>query len=49
MDLLSSLFQAFSTVTLDDVIVWVGIVIAVGIAVIALVNAMDLFFDTEAG
>lgn len=46
---LSSLFSAFDAVWLDDVILWIVVAVAgvVGLAVV--VNALDAFFDSEAG
>jgi len=47
---LSSLLQAVSGLHLDDVLVWGVAALAGVIALVAVANAIDMFFfDTEAG
>ena len=47
---LSFLLQAVDGLSLDDVLVWCVVALAGVIALIAVANAIDMFFfDTEAG
>lgn len=49
MELPSFLTAAFAGVALDDLLVWaIALLAGVG-ALVALVNALELFIDTEAG
>ena len=45
----SSWLHWLGSISLDDLMVWVVGSVAGLLALIALVNALDLFFDTEAG
>ncbi|MEJ7686353.1 MAG: hypothetical protein WKG52_04780 [Variovorax sp.] len=46
---LSSLFGALDVHWIDDFLVWAVAASAGVIGLVAVVNALDMFFDTEAG
>lgn len=45
---LSSLFGAFDAASLDDLLVWVVALLAGIVAMVALVNAVDMFMEADA-
>ncbi len=46
---LSSLWNVLAGASIDDALVWGVAVISALVALVALVNALDMFLDAEAG
>ncbi|MBC7394511.1 MULTISPECIES: hypothetical protein [unclassified Variovorax] len=46
---LSSLWGVLSSASVDDALVWGVAIVSALVALLALVNALDMFLDAEAG
>ena len=46
---LSSIWSVLSDASIDDALVWGVAIISALLALVALVNALDMFLDAEAG